>query len=58
MLAGYVHAIMWRTHEHENLERMAAKSPIPVINGLSDTHHPCQVLADLVTLKQVFGRLE
>lgn len=58
VLAGYVHGIMWRTHEHGNLERMAAKSPIPVINGLSDTHHPCQVLADLVTLKQSFGKLD
>jgi ornithine carbamoyltransferase len=33
---------------------MIAKSPVPVINGLSDTHHPCQVLADLLTLKQLF----
>ncbi len=58
VLAGYFHAVMVRTHEHHNLERMAAKSPIPVINGLSDTHHPCQVLADLLTLKQTFKDLK
>lgn len=58
VIAGYCHAAMIRTHEHSNLERMVAKSPIPVINGLSDSHHPCQVLADLLTLRQVFGKLE
>lgn len=58
VLAGYCHAIMLRTHEHSSLERMAAKAPVPVINGLSDTHHPCQALADLLTLKQYFKSLE
>lgn len=58
VLAGYAHGIMLRTHEHAVLDRMASKSPVPVINGLSDTHHPCQGLADLLTLKQVFGKLE
>lgn len=58
VLAGYVHAVMVRTHEQQVLERMVAKSPIPVINGLSDTHHPCQILADLLTMKQRFGKLE
>lgn len=54
VLAGYCHAVMVRTHAHSILERMVSKSPIPVINGLSDTHHPCQVLADLQTLQQRF----
>lgn len=58
VLAGYCHAIMLRTHEQSSLDRMAAKSPVPVINGLSDTHHPCQALADLLTLKQYFKSLE
>lgn len=58
VLAGYCHAIMLRTHEQSSLDRMAAKSPVPVINGLSDTHHPCQALADLLTLKQYFKTLE
>lgn len=57
VLAGYCHAVMVRTHEHAILERMVSKSPIPVINGLSDTHHPCQVLADLQTLMQRYRDL-
>lgn len=58
VLAGYCHAIVLRTHEHEILERMASKINVPVINGLSDTHHPCQILADILTLKQAFGTTE
>lgn len=58
VIAGYCHAIMLRTHEHSILERMAQKCDIPVINGLSDTHHPCQILADILTLKQNFHSIE
>ncbi len=58
VLAGYSHGIMCRTHEHHILNRMAQKSPVPVINGLSDSHHPCQVLADIQTLKQFYGNLK
>jgi ornithine carbamoyltransferase len=58
VVEGYCDAIMLRTHEHSILERMCSKTSIPVINGLSDTHHPCQTLADLLTLKQRFGKLE
>jgi len=58
VLAGYCHGIMLRTHEHSILERMAGKVRVPVINGLSDTHHPCQILADILTLKQSFQSLE
>src|SRR4051812_13523472 len=58
VIAQYSHGIMVRTFEHELLDRMVKKCPIPVINGLSDSHHPCQVLADLQTLKQYFGKLE
>lgn len=58
VISQYSHAIMVRTFEHSILERMAAKCPVPIINGLSDSHHPCQVLADLQTLKQSFGKLE
>lgn len=58
VLGGYCHGIMIRTHQHSLVERMVSKSPIPVINGLSDSHHPCQVFADLLTLKQRFGKLK
>lgn len=58
VLQGMVHAVMLRTFCHSTLERMASKARIPVINGLSDLHHPCQALADLLTLFQRFGRLE
>ena len=56
VIAGYAHAIMIRTFDQSIVERMASKSPIPIINGLSDSHHPCQILADLLTLKQKFGK--
>jgi ornithine carbamoyltransferase len=55
VLSGYCHGVMARVHGHSTLERMAAYSAIPVINGLSDSHHPCQVFADLQTLWQSFG---
>jgi ornithine carbamoyltransferase len=55
---GYCDAVMLRTHEHSILDRMVKKAKIPVINGLSDDHHPCQILADLLTLKEKFGKLE
>lgn len=57
VLAGYCHGIMIRTHEHSIAEKLASRSAVPVINGLSDTHHPCQVLADILTLKQAFGKV-
>lgn len=58
VLAGYTHAVMLRTHAHAQLERMTKRSKVPVINGLSDTHHPCQALADILTLKQEYGTLK
>lgn len=58
VLAGYCDAVMIRTFAHEGLERMTKVSKIPVINGLSDLHHPCQALADLLTLQQEFGELQ
>ena len=58
VLSGYVHAVMIRTFEQNLVERFAASSKIPVINGLTDEHHPCQALADILTLKQKFGKLE
>lgn len=58
VLQGYLSGLMVRTFEHEILEEMIEFSKIPIINGLSDLHHPCQVLADLMTLKERFGNLK
>lgn len=58
VLQGYVQGVMVRTFEHEILEKMTSVASIPVINGLSDLHHPCQVLADLQTLAEKFGQLK
>lgn len=58
VLARYIDAIMVRTFDHEELEELADAADVPVINGLSDTHHPCQALADLLTVREEFGDLE
>jgi ornithine carbamoyltransferase len=58
VLSRMVHAIAIRTGPHETVEELARHSDIPVINMLTRDHHPCQALADLVTLRQRFGRLE
>ena len=57
VLSRYVDAIMIRTHGHEQVERLAAAATVPVINGLTDRHHPCQALADVQTLRERFGEL-
>ncbi|MGI9050599.1 MAG: ornithine carbamoyltransferase [Rubrobacteraceae bacterium] len=58
VLARYIDAIMVRTFDHEELKELAGAADVPVINGLSDTHHPCQALADLLTVREEFGELE
>lgn len=55
MFARYCHAVVWRTFGHERIEALAAASSVPVINGLSDLHHPCQLLADLMTVREATG---
>ena len=50
VLSGYVDAIMIRTDDHAKIEEMAAYSSVPVINGLTDASHPCQIMADLLTI--------
>ncbi len=57
VLSRYVDALMVRTGPHHRLEVLAQAATIPVINGLSDEHHPCQVLADLLTIYEHFGTL-
>ncbi|MEP9417547.1 ornithine carbamoyltransferase [Gordonia sp. VNQ95] len=56
VLSRFVEAVVWRTFGHERLEEMAATATVPVINALSDTFHPCQVLADLQTIIERKGR--
>ena len=51
-LSRYVDVIMARVYEHEIIEKLAKYASIPVINGLSDLYHPCQTLADLMTVKE------
>jgi ornithine carbamoyltransferase len=58
VLSRYADAIVIRTHEHEPLQRFAAAADVPVINGLSALAHPCQALADMLTLQERFGSLQ
>ena len=51
-LSRYVNVVMARVYDHKSLETFARNSSIPVINGLSDSYHPCQILADLMTIKE------
>ena len=57
VLSRMVDAVMIRTFEHEKLELYARHSTVPVINGLSDTYHPCQLLADMMTFYESRGPL-
>jgi len=52
VLSRYVNVIMARVYDHKSLETLARHASIPVINGLSDSFHPCQILADLMTIKE------
>ena len=58
VLARYIDAIMVRTFDHAEVEELAGAAEVPVINGLTDQHHPCQALADLLTVREEFGELE
>jgi ornithine carbamoyltransferase len=58
VLSRMVHAIGVRTGPHELLEELARHASVPVFNMLTREHHPCQALADLMTLRERFGRLE
>lgn len=56
VLAGYVQGIMARVFEHEHILQLAKWSSVPVINGLSDFSHPCQAMADALTVVEKFGK--
>jgi ornithine carbamoyltransferase len=58
VLSGYVDAIVARVFEHDHLLQLAQYSRVPVINGLSDYNHPCQAIADFLTIWEHFGRIE
>lgn len=58
VLERMVSTIIWRTFSQAGLEEMAANSRVPVINALSDDYHPCQLLADLLTIREYKGELQ
>ncbi|MEL0320012.1 MAG: ornithine carbamoyltransferase [Aquiluna sp.] len=58
VLERQVAQIVWRTYAQSGLEEMAANSKVPVINALSDSWHPCQLLADLMTIREHFGKTQ
>lgn len=58
VLSRYVHAIMLRAHYHATLLELAEYANVPVINGLTDLLHPCQVLADIMTIEEHFGSVK
>jgi ornithine carbamoyltransferase len=58
VMAGYVQGIMARVFEHDHVIELAKYSSVPVINGLSDYNHPCQAMADVLTIYEKFSKLE
>jgi ornithine carbamoyltransferase len=58
VLSRYLDAIMIRTYAQADVEELAEQGSIPVINGLTDTAHPCQALADVMTIRERFGSVE
>jgi ornithine carbamoyltransferase len=58
VLSRYVDAIVIRSGSHEAVAELAAAADVPVVNGLTPLHHPCQALADLLTLRERFGELD
>jgi ornithine carbamoyltransferase len=58
VLSRYVDAIMYRAFDHRMVAELAAASSVPVINALDDREHPCQIMADLMTVKEHFGALK
>jgi ornithine carbamoyltransferase len=58
VLSRYLHAIVIRSGSHERVVELAEAADVPVINALTPLHHPCQAIADLLTLRERFGHLE
>lgn len=57
VMSRYVHAMMLRAHSHNTLEELAKYADIPVLNGLTNMHHPCQLMADLLTMREHCGQI-
>ena len=58
VMSRYIHAIMARVYKHETLVELSENGTVPVINGLSDLEHPCQLLADLLTIREYKGKFK
>src|SRR5919109_5207127 len=58
VLSRYLDGLMIRTYAQSDVEELAAHASIPVVNGLTDSAHPCQALADVMTIRERLGRLE
>lgn len=58
VLSSYVDAIMARVFDHQHVVELAKYAGVPVINGLSDFNHPCQAMADVLTIRETYGKLE
>ena len=58
VFSRFVSLIVWRTYGQDRVEDMAASASVPVINALTDDWHPCQILADLQTIRENFGKTE
>lgn len=57
VLSRYVHGLMLRAHQHTTLLELAEYASVPVINGLTNLLHPCQIMADLLTIEERFGKI-
>ena len=58
VLSGYCHAIVFRTFGQDRIAEMTRAASVPVVNALTDQHHPCQVATDLFTVREHFGRID
>jgi ornithine carbamoyltransferase len=58
VLSRYLNGILIRTHDHQEVVDLAEHATVPVINGLTDLNHPVQILADIFTIKEKFGKIE
>lgn len=58
VFSGYVDIIMARLYKHDDMLELAKNSTIPVINGLTDYNHPCQIMADFLTISEILGKSE